>query len=139
VLQGPLFLLRVIAGLSTALAATSLVLAMAGLFGVLSHVVMRRTREMGIRLALGADRRRIVGLVLRDGLSPVGKGIVLGLTIGAGARIAVRSWVVTDISAFEPLAFALIPVPFVVAALVACALPAIRAARVDPNVVLRDL
>jgi predicted permease len=139
VLQGPLFLLRVIAGLSTALAACSLVLAMAGLFGVLSHVVMRRTREIGIRLALGADRRRIFHLILRDGLYPVGKGIVLGLTIGAGARMAVRAWVVTDISAFEPLAFALIPVPFILAALAACYLPAARASRVDPNVALRDL
>jgi len=139
VLQGPLFLLRAIAGLSTGLAATSLVLAMAGLFGVLSHVVMRRTREIGIRLALGADRGRIFRLVLRDGLYPVAKGIVLGLTIGAGARMAVRAWVVTDISAFEPLAFALIPVPFILAALAACYLPAARASRVDPNVALRDL
>ena len=139
VLQGPLFLLRVIAGLSSGLAASSLVLAMAGLFGVLSHVVMRRTREIGIRLALGADRRGIFRLILKDGLHPVGKGIVLGLTIGAGARLAVRSWVVTDISAFEPLAFALIPVPFILAALAACYLPAARASRVDPNVALRDL
>jgi predicted permease len=139
VLQGPLFLMRAIAGLSTSLAACSLVLAMAGLFGVLSHVVMRRTREMGIRLALGADRGRIFRMVLRDGLYPVGKGIVLGLTIGAGARMAVSAWVVTDISAFEPLAFALIPVPFIVAALLACYVPASRASRVDPNVALRDL
>ena len=139
VLQGMLFLLRAIAGLSTALAATSLVLAMAGLFGVLSHVVTLRTREIGIRVALGADRRRIFRMILRDGLSPVGKGVVLGLTIGAGARMAVRSWVVTDISAFEPLVFVLIPVPFVLAALVACYLPAARASRVDPNIALRDL
>jgi hypothetical protein len=139
VLQGPLFLLRVISVLSTALATMSLVLAMAGLFGVLSHVVMRRTRELGIRAALGADRARIFKLILLDGLKPVGKGIVLGLTIGAGARMAVASWVVTDISAFEPLVFMLIPVPFVAAALLACYVPAARAARVDPNVALRDL
>jgi hypothetical protein len=139
VLQGPLFLLRVIYWMSTALAVTSLVLAMAGLFGVLSHLVMRRTREIGIRLALGADRGRIFRLVLRDGLYPVGKGIVLGLTIGVGARMAVRSWVVTDISAYEPVALLLVPVPFVCAALLACYLPAARASRVDPNVALRDL
>jgi putative ABC transport system permease protein len=139
VLQGPLFLLRVIAGLSTSLAVTSLILAMAGLFGVLSHVVMRRTREIGIRVALGADRRRIFRLILRDGLRPVSKGIVLGLTIGIGARIAVASWVVTDISAFEPLVLSLVPVPFLLAALVACVVPAARASRVDPNVALRDL
>ena len=138
VLQGPLFLLRVIAGISTGLAATSLILAMAGLFGVLSHVVMRRTREIGIRVALGADRGQIFRMILRDGLHPVGKGVVLGLIIGAGARMALNSWVVTNISAFEPLVFALIPVPFVLAAVLACALPAMRASRVDPNVALRD-
>ncbi len=139
VLQGPLFLLRVVYVLATVLAVLSLVLAMAGLFGVLSHLVQRRTREIGIRLALGADRAGIFRLILRDGLHPVAKGIVLGLTIGAGARLAVRAWVVTDISAFEPLSFLLIPVPFVVAAVIACYVPASRASRVDPNVALRDL
>jgi putative ABC transport system permease protein len=139
VLQGPIFLLRVISGLSSALATISLVLAMAGLFGVLSHVVMRRTREIGIRVALGADRARVFRLILLDGLRPVAKGVVLGLMIGAGARIAVRAWVVTQISAFEPLVFMLIPVPFVAAALLACYVPAARAARVDPNVALREL
>ena len=112
---------------------------MAGLFGVLSHVVLRRTREIGIRIALGADRARIFRLVLRDGLYPVAKGIVLGLTIGVGARMAVASWVVTDISPFEPLALLLMPVPFILAALAACYFPAARASRVDPNVALRNL
>jgi predicted permease len=139
VLQGPIFLLRVISGLSSALATISLVLAMAGLFGVLSHVVLRRTREIGIRVALGADRRHVFRLILLDGLRPVLKGIVLGITIGLGARIAVRAWVVTQINAFEPLVFVLLPVPFIVAALVACYVPASRASRVDPNVALRDL
>jgi predicted permease len=138
-LRGPVFIMQIIRGLATALASISMVLAMAGLFGVLSHVVMRRMREMGIRIALGADRGRIFRLVLLDGLRPVGKGIVLGLTIGIGARLAVRAWVVTDISAFEPLVFTLVPIPFVLAALVACYLPAARASRVDPNVALRDL
>jgi putative ABC transport system permease protein len=138
-LQGPIFILRVISGLSTALCAIATVLAMAGLFGVLSHVVLLRTREMAIRIALGADRRRIFRLVLVDGLRPVAKGIALGATIGIGARLAVRAWVVTDVSAAEPLVFALVPVPFILAALVACYLPAARAARVDPNVALRNL
>jgi predicted permease len=138
-LQGPVFIFRIIRGLATALASISMVLAMAGLFGVLSHVVLRRMREMGIRIALGADRGQIFRLVLFDGMRPVAKGIVLGLVIGVGARLAVRSWVVTDVSAFESLVLAVVPIPFVVAALVACYLPAARAARVDPNVALRDL
>jgi putative ABC transport system permease protein len=138
-LQGPIFILRVISGLSTTLCAIATVLAMAGLFGVLSHVVLLRTREMGIRIALGADRRRIFRLVLLDGLRPVAKGVVLGAAIGIGARLAVRAWVVTDVSATEPLVFGLVPVPFLLAALVACYLPAARAARVDPNVALRNL
>jgi putative ABC transport system permease protein len=96
-------------------------------------------REMGIRIALGADRGRIFRLILFDGMRPVAKGIALGLFIGVGARLAVRAWIVTDISAFEPLVLAVVPIPFVVAALVACYLPAARASRVDPNVALRDL
>jgi putative ABC transport system permease protein len=138
-LQGPVFIFRIIRGLATALASMSMVLAMAGLFGVLSHVVLRRMREMGIRIALGADRGQIFRLVLFDGMRPVAKGIVLGLMIGVGARLAVRSWVVTNVSAFESIVLAVVPIPFVVAALVACYLPAARASRVDPNVALRDL
>jgi hypothetical protein len=138
-LQGPMFIFRVIRELATALASISMVLAMAGLFGVLSHVVLRRMREMGIRIALGADRGQIFRLVLLDGMRPVAKGIVLGLVIGIGARLAVRSWVVTNVSAFESTVLLVVPIPLVVAALVACYLPAARAARVDPNVALRDL
>ena len=138
-LQGPEFIFRIIRGLATGLASVSMVLAMAGLFGVLSHVVLRRMREMGIRVALGADRARIFRLILFDGMRPVAKGIVLGLVIGLGARLAVRGWVVTDVSAFEPLVLAVVPIPFIVAALVACYLPAARASRVDPNTALRDL
>jgi len=112
---------------------------MAGLFGILTHVVERRTREIGIRLAIGADRGRILRLVLRDGLRPVVKGLVLGLTIGFGSRVALRGNVLTTIGAWDPLEFGLLPLVLLVAALVACALPALRAARVDPNIALRDL
>jgi len=138
-LEGPFFLVRVIGLLAASLGALALVLAMAGLFGILTHVVERRRREIGIRLAIGADRGQILWLVLRDGLRPVVKGLVLGLTIGFGSRVALRGNVLTTISAWDPLEFGLLPLVLLVAALVACALPAVRAARVDPNVALRDL
>jgi predicted permease len=138
-LAGPLFLLRVIGLLAAALGALALVLAMAGLFGILTHVVERRRREIGIRLAIGAERSQILRLVLRDGLRPVGKGLVLGLAIGLGLRIVVRGQVFTTIAAWDPLEFLGLPLMFLIAALVASALPAARASRVDPNVVLRDL
>jgi predicted permease len=138
-LEGPFFLLRVIGALAAALGALALVLAMAGLFGILTHVVERRTREIGIRLAIGADRGQILRLVLRDGLHPVLKGLVLGLAIGLGSRVVLRGELFTTISAWDPLEFCVLPLVFLVAALVACALPAARASRVDPNVALRDL
>jgi putative ABC transport system permease protein len=139
VLAGPYVLMRIVAGLASALGALALVLAMAGLYGVLSHVVARRTREIGIRIAIGAHRSRIFELILRDGLRPVVKGLVLGLGAGVLFRIALRATVATGISPIDPLVFALVPIPFLIAALIACYLPAARASRVDPNVALRDL
>jgi len=138
-LEGPLFLLRVIAALAAALGSLGLVLAMAGLFGILTHVVERRTREIGIRLAIGAERGQIVRLILRDGIRPVAKGLALGLAIGLGARIALRGQVFTAVAAWDPMEFAAIPLLFLAAAAIACAVPAVRASRVDPNVALRDL
>lgn len=138
-LEGPFFLVRVIGLLAASLGALALVLAMAGLFGILTHVVERRTREIGIRLAVGADRGQILRLILRDGLRPVAKGLVLGLVIGFGSRIALRGNVLTTIGAWDPLEFGLLPLVLLAAALIACAIPAARASRVDPNVALRDL
>jgi putative ABC transport system permease protein len=138
-LSGPYFLLRILAGLASGLGLLALMLAMAGLYGVLAHVVARRTREIGIRIAIGADRSRIFGLILRDGLRPVAKGLALGLGAGIVFRIALRATIVTGISPIDPLVFALVPIPFILAALAACYVPASRASRVDPNVALRDL
>jgi putative ABC transport system permease protein len=69
----------------------------------------------------------------------VAKGLVLGLVIGLGVRIAMRGQVFTTIAAWDPLEFTLLPAMFLAAALVACWLPAARASRVDPNTALRDL
>jgi putative ABC transport system permease protein len=132
-------MIQVMAGLSGLLGMLALILAMAGLNGVLSHVVAGRTREVGLRIALGADHRRIIRTILLDGASPVVAGIVFGLTLGAIVRLAMRPLFVRLLPAMDVAVLAIIPVLFVASALVACYLPARRAARVDPNVALRHL
>jgi putative ABC transport system permease protein len=126
-------------GVIASLAAIALVLAMAGLYGVLSHVVYHRTREIGVRVALGASAGRIVRLVVRDGLRPVAEG----LFIGFGAAFVIRAFVQTTlsqpISAFDPIATLAAVIPLLVAAAIACYVPARRASRVDPNVALREM
>jgi putative ABC transport system permease protein len=138
-LLGPYLVLRIIGSLAGGLGGVALLLAMVGLYGVLSHVVARRTREIGIRMAMGADRHRILSLILRDGFRPVLTGLALGLFAGVILRVILKATVVTTISPVDVVVFSLVPVPFVIAAVAACYVPAMRAARVDPNVALRDL
>ena len=130
---------RITATVAGLLGLLALALAMAGLYGVLSHVVARRTRELGVRMALGADAGRIARQVLIEGVSPVVGGLVLGLTLGAIARLLLRPFVARLFPAMDATVLLIVPVPFLVAAMVACYLPARRAARVDPNVALRVL
>ena len=112
---------------------------MAGLFGALSHVVARRTQELGVRLALGATRSQIVRLVVLDGLRPVMLGILAGVIVGALCRMALRPFFVRTFPTLEPLSLAVVPVLLIATAVTACALPARRASRVDPSTALRDL
>jgi putative ABC transport system permease protein len=131
--------LQVTAGLAGVLGSFALVLALAGLYGVLSHVVARRTWEIGVRVALGADRTKIMGMVLRDGLVPVGCGIGAGLMAGIMARMLLRPFFVQLLPALEPGVLTVVPVLMLLAGIVACYLPARRAARADPNIALREL
>jgi len=129
-------LVSAVAGLAT----LALVFAMTGLYGVLLHVVSRRTREFGVRLALGADRRDVARLVLRDGLRPVLEGLAIGLGVASVLRMYVQGQIVTKtIPIFDPVAFGLAAGPLLIAAAIACYIPAWRASRVDPNVTLRHL
>jgi predicted permease len=140
--------LPLIARLAAVLALVALALAMLGLYGVVSHLVMARTRELGIRVALGASPARILRLVLVDGSRPVVAGLAAGLVLAAIARLLLQA--ATDApggppgnpaavaQAFDGLAVLMAAAPLVVAAVVACWIPAARAARVDPNVALRD-
>jgi len=117
-------------------AGVALLLAAVGLYGVLAYTVTQRTREIGIRTALGAQLPDVIGLVLGQGMRLAGLGILIGL---AGAFVLtnlIRS-LLFGVAPTDPLTFAVIPVMLAVVALLACWLPARRAARVDPMEALR--
>jgi ABC-type antimicrobial peptide transport system permease subunit len=102
-------------------------------------VVLRRRREIGLRMALGATRAQILNMVLRDGLRPVVAGIVLGLGLGMIARQWMASLLLRLLPAPDPFILAIVPALLLACGIAACLIPARRAARVDPNLALRDL
>jgi ABC-type antimicrobial peptide transport system permease subunit len=110
-----------------AFAVISLVLAAVGLFGVLSYIVAQRTAEIGIRIALGAQRPQVMRLMLRDGLRPA----VLGLIVSTGAAQLIQS-ILYGTPALDPVVYMLVSVTLLATAIVACTVPAWRASRLDP-------
>jgi predicted permease len=131
--------LKIVALLSGVLGALALILALAGLYGVLSHLVERRTREIGVRMALGAARTDMYRMVVRDGLRPVVAGVVIGLLIGVLVRRALTPFFARLLPTVDPAVMIVLPLLMLAAGVVAAYLPARRAARVDPNVALREL
>jgi predicted permease len=113
-----------------------LLLASIGLYGVLSFQVERRTREIGIRIALGGSRRDVLRMVLRHGLTLVAGGLGLGLLLALGLAQLLRSLLV-GLSPWDPATFAFVVAVLLLAAFAACLVPARRAARVDPLLALR--
>jgi predicted permease len=113
-----------------------LALAAVGMYGVMAYSVAQRSRELGIRMALGADRGALIGLVLREGLRLALLGAVIGLAGAAGAAKLVKG-LLYGVSAFDPVAFATVPVLLIAVAALAVYLPARRAAGVDPMRVLK--
>jgi putative ABC transport system permease protein len=128
---------RVLTGLFALFAAVALTLASIGLYGLVSFTVSQRTREFGVRLALGAGRGDILRLVLRQGLRPAAIGLAAGLLLGLGLARLMASFLV-GVSATDPITFTLVPVTLAAVALLATAIPARRAARYDPAAVLRS-
>jgi putative ABC transport system permease protein len=116
--------------------ALALLLAAIGLYGVLAFAVSQRTREIGIHMALGAQARDVLGMVLKQGMSLVLFGVVLGVA-GAYALTRVMQSLLFEVSATDPLTFVLVPLLLGIVGFVACYIPARRATKVDPLVALR--
>jgi ABC-type antimicrobial peptide transport system permease subunit len=126
--------------LSTALlgvfAALALGLASIGLYGVMALTVTQRTRELGIRVALGANRARVFRLVLGQGLLLVGIGLIAGLLLAASTGRALAG-ILYNVSVWDLTGFFSAALILVAVALIACCVPARRATRVDPIIALR--
>ena len=129
---------RVGAAVAGGLGGLAFLLAIVGLYGVMSHLVAMRTREIGIRMALGAEAARVVRLILREGAGVVVAGACLGALL-AYWILAVLGRLIFGIEGQEPMVLAGVTVALGLVALIACWIPARRAARVDPNVALRHL
>jgi len=123
--------------LLTIFAGMALALALVGFYGLLAYSVMQRSSEMGIRIALGATRTHIAGLILRQAFQLVAVGLLVGVA-SALALSRLLSSSLYEVHPWDPATFALVPVLFLAATLAACLIPARRAAKADPMAVLRS-
>ena len=119
-----------------AFAVIALLLASAGLYGVVAYLVTQRTAEIGVRIALGARREDVLGLVLKDGLRPALIGLACGLAGSVAAVRLIRS-MLYETQPFDPAVFAVVMVTLLAMAMLACIVPAWKASRLDPMQALR--
>jgi predicted permease len=115
----------------------AMILAIVGVYGVMSHLVTQGTHDIGVRMALGAQRNRIVSMVIRRGMELTAAGVVLGL-VGAALMTRVMASLLFGVSATDLATFASVPLTLVAIALLASYVPALRATRVDPVIALRE-
>jgi putative ABC transport system permease protein len=127
---------RLNAVLLGAFAAVALLVAAVGTYGVLAYSVSQRTKELGLRMALGSDRGGVLRLVVRDGMSVSVAGIAVGV-VAAVAMSRALSALVFGVSVWDPWTYAAVAALLSFVALAACALPAFRASRVNPMEALR--
>jgi putative ABC transport system permease protein len=128
---------RAVMLLLVAFAGLALFLSALGIYGVLAYDVSQRTREIGVRSAIGASRGQIVGLILRQGLWKGGIGVVLGL-VGAALLSSSMTTLLFNVRPTDPTVYAAVSIVLIAVALLASYLPARRASRIDPLVALRD-
>jgi len=122
--------------LMTIFSSIGLILVTVGVYSLLAYTTVRRTQEIGIRMALGAQGSDVLGMVIRMGLRLVGIGVVVGVvaSVALGRVIATQLW---GVSAYDPWTLTSVPLLLLTTGLLACWLPARRASRVDPLVALR--
>jgi predicted permease len=127
---------RITTTLATAFAVIALLLTAVGIYGVLAYTVASRTKEIGVRMAVGATRASVMRLVLKEGMVWAGIGILLGL-IGAFTLARVIATLVFDVSTRDPVTFAMVGGAVAFVALLAWSIPAARAVRIDPTTAMR--
>jgi ABC-type antimicrobial peptide transport system permease subunit len=135
--QTPQFVIsRLSAMFASMLGALGLLLASVGIYGTVSYAVVRRTREVGIRMALGARKRDVIVMILRETTRPVLAGLVIGL-VGASVAAHLMRAILFGVSRFDTVSCVGVSILFFMIAMLAAYIPARRAARVDPMVALR--
>jgi putative ABC transport system permease protein len=127
---------RIVASLTTIFAGLAFAMSVVGLYSVLAYAVSRRTAEIGIRMALGAQSAQVIRLIMRSGLELVAIGLALGLAAAAGAARVIQT-LLFEVRPLEPLVYVAVAVSFALVAALACLLPSLRASRIDPIIALR--
>jgi putative ABC transport system permease protein len=128
---------RFLAALLTAFAALAALLALVGVYGLLSFAVSRRVRELGVRVALGAGRGRVLRLVIAQSARLVGVGLIAGIALSLALSRLLQS-LLFGTQATDPSTIALMAISIALASLLASLPPALRASRIDPVVALRE-